>query len=411
MAKITKINWNKDNLDPAAIIALDAGNNFLKVYALLVEGRKAVYKEFSIPHGFIELTPTEWQEATIGAQMSRNRQRETHLFQMKVGGTKDEPELKAFKIGRGAYNSINNAPLLGSNKYKRGGIDALMLACLLELFPNGHNNLTVSYGFPPTEWQQTNLISELLSGRHTLKLPSGKKIKFHARLISGWDENVGGLINAISMNERSRGTGGKFSTGYTHFNPSERIIVMDLGGWLGSICYANIDESGFPVLDYDGQMASIDGGGISLRDDLRKALKLDFSELKGMRDSDFSDDDMDRVLQTGEISISNVKYPAKTTIAKAMSYLNLIKEPYGNRFAGGRTSNGILLTGGTVPSILPYLRPVLGHDNIILAGDEATMYLANVRGGMVITIDQMIVEGTLPDIYATVKSNGSYHDS
>lgn len=390
-----KIDWTKGKNKPAIVI-VDLGNNYLKCYVFYFEKGEAKNKIFSMPHGFIPLTDVEWEQAVQEVSLSRGRNSMTHTFNMVIGGTTKEPELRAVRIGSGPYKSHKNRPLFGSNKYMRGGIDALLLACLLEVFPEGHDNIVIGFGFPPTEWQQVDTIGKLLVGKKPFINTEGKKKMFHIRGAIPWDENVGGLINSMSVYNSGRTPDGKFTS--VKFQPGDRLLIIDLGGWLGSIAYAEINDDGFPIIEYDNEIASIDGGAITIRNSLRQALKQAFrKELLGVRDTDLRDSDLDDVIRNGIIKIRGDEFDANEAVVNALDVLELIRVPYTNLFASGRFVQHIILTGGTVDMIHDYLLELLDHQNIHMAGKPGELYFANVRGGMHITLDRLIAENNLPE--------------
>lgn len=398
------VKWTGDNLDNPAIVAVDLGNNYLKVYAFLIEDGQFKSKEFSMPHGYVQLSVTGWKEAQASEKTGRGRTKQSYVFQIATGGTPRDPEIMSVSVGHGAFTSANNRPLLGSNKYIAGGIDALLCAVLCELFPKhkypkGHNNLIVGYGFPSTEWQQIETIEQLIKKTHYIIDPNGDKRKFRVRASVSWDENVGGLMNAMSFNNRDPDSG-QFKA--RRFEPNDRVIVFDAGGWLGSMAWATIDDNGFAVMNYADSISSIDGGAITVRKSLRNTLKLKFDELRGVRDIDLTDDILDNALKTGRLTLSgNKERPLniEDALSESLTYITQVKDIYTNYFAGGRLADHILMTGGTTDQLYDYLIDCFEHNSIHLAGKRDLIYLANVRGGMAIVIDRLIVDGLLPDPY------------
>lgn len=404
--KMGDIKWVGENLDNPAIISVDLGNNYLKVYAFLIEDNEMKKRQFSMPHGYVELSETAWVEAKKADKLSRGRAKLSHTFQIVTGGTAKQPQLKSVSIGASAFDSGNNKPLLGSNKYVRGGIDALLCAVLSEVFPKrkypkGHNNLIVGYGFPSTEWQQTEDIEALIKKTHRIIDPNGGKRSFRVRASVAWDENVGGLVNAMSykMNKRDPQTGQFVQQ---QFEAGDRVIMFDAGGWLGSMAWAHIDDDGFAVMDYGRDIVGIDGGAITVRQALRETMKLKFPELKGMRDKDFDDSDLDESLRTNQYVVSGDKdnpLDLREAIADSLGYIKTVRETYVNQFGGGRAAQHILMTGGTTNPLYDYLLETFNHKSVHLAGKRGEIYMANVRGGMVIIVDRLIADGLFPDPY------------
>lgn len=402
---MAQIQWHGDKLDDPAIVVVDLGNNYLKAYAYISEGNRVYNDARSIPHGYIQLSETEWRMAEKAAKRSRGRASETHTFQIARGDSASDPDLLPVTIGAGAMLSPKNSPLLGTNKYIRGGIDALLCAVLMEFFPpdrypKGHNNLIIGYGFPPTEWQQTEHIGEIMHRTHRVVTPDGQKMSYRVRASVAWDENVGGLVNAMGMYSNRNPGNGRFQKAL--FEPGDRVIVFDSGGWLGSMAWATINGLGFAEMDYTSDIASIDGGAITVRKALRQALKEHFEELRGARDRDLQDDMLDETLRTGHFVLSGDKeHPrdARAAIADSLSYIGLVREPYINMFANGRFADHILMTGGTVHPLYDYLLELFQHNSVHLAGRREKIYQANAEGGMAIVLDRLVADGIMPEIF------------
>ena len=83
-------------------------------------------------------------------------------------------------------------------------------------------------------------------------------------------------------------------------------------------------------------------------------------------------------------------------IKDSLGYVKTVQEVYINQFGSGRAASHILMTGGTSNPLYEYLTEVFNHHSIHLAGNREKIYMANVRGGMVIIVDQLITESLLP---------------
>ena len=378
-----------------AIICFDGGNNNIKVviFYMTTEG---ILKQMSfvIPHGYMRLSDTEWQKSLM-KHGKRHRANDTFDFQLETKG-----EMQAYRVGAGVFASVHNAPLFGSTKYIPGGIDALFSAAMLKAFPNGHSYIYLGYGIPPTEWQSLETVQTLLTKQHKLVIPNPnggnkktKNISFVVRAAFGWDENAGGLVKLLSrmMDGQIRTGGGQFMEG---LEAGDRLIVTDLGGYLGSMAYARIEENGdnlFAVIDHDNPVVSIDGGAITIREALRESLKLEFEDLRPLLDSQMDDTYLDKVLRTGEVIINGVSHSATDAVDAATDlYFGRIKNTYNNRFGGGRLNvKAVALTGGTTDNLASYMPNIFENNRIIYTDLLGSVYMANVNGGMIITLENL----------------------
>ena len=206
----------------------------------------------------------------------------------------------------------------------------------------------------------------------------------------------------ISVKEATEDTR-RISELYAAFG--DRFIVFDAGGWLGSMAWAYIDDDGIAVMDYDREIVGIDGGAITVRQSLRETMKLKFPELRGMRDKDLDDKDLDTSLRTHRYVVSGDKdnpLDLSDAIADSLGYLKTVREVYVNQFGAGRAAQHILMTGGTTNPLYEYLLDMFAHSSVHLAGKRDAIYMANVRGGMVIVIDRLIADDLLPEPYQSI---------
>lgn len=390
-------NFDKSNRMSPVIVTVDAGNNNLKAIVLKHDGSGLNTKEILIPHGFIELTETAWKQAKSNAMLSRIRQGLTHTFRVESIASP-----VSVMIGEGAMKSPRNSPLYGNDKYREGGIDALVLALLCEAFPidqypKGHDNIIVGFGFPPSEWQQASKIAGLIARKHEIVQPAttrgGKDItrKFHIRAAIPFDEIIGGIVYASN---RTRNESGQF---VKRHEPGQTILALDAGGRLGSMGWVEIGETGFPEINYESFLP-IDGGAITVRNDLRDTLKTAFPEdLQSMRHADMNDKWLDKLLETQEIRIRGGEpLDIQIQIQDSLHYIRTLKGVYTNEFASGIQADSILLTGGTVKPLYQYIVSMLNHNDIRTAATLDQIVMANVRGGQGITLEALVNANVAP---------------
>jgi len=88
-------------------------------------------------------------------------------------------------------------------------------------------------------------------------------------------------------------------------------------------------------------------------------------------------------IRTGMFEGGGRKYPCDQDVEEATSiFLNRFSDTY-QRLAGGALLwDTIILTGGGSALLCHKLKPLLKHDNVMLADCIDSLHLANVRGGM-----------------------------
>ena len=393
----------------AVLIAVDVANTFGKGVALEIIGEKLVPREFSIPHGYMPLSPTQWQEAQSTSKSGRGNNAQTHTFKYVTGGDAKNPNFEAVKIGKSAVLSGTNATVYGNAKYRLGYMDAYLTAVLCEAFPKakypkGHDNLYLAIGFPSSDWQMVDAtLIPLVNKAHRIADPDGGTRSFTPRHVMAVDENGGGMMNTLlrMRHEKVRESqSGKF----TSLQSGEQILMLDAGGWLGSMAWGEVSENGFPQIDYTtGRILPIDGGIVTVRSALKEALKTRYSrEIQGLTDSLMNDAWMDKIMLDKGFFLSGRKdtwFDASELIAEASGvYLNNVKSAY-QRMGNGLQAAHIILTGGTINPLYEQIMTLLNHGSVILAENRHELYKANVRGILQILIDRLLSDGKMPSDY------------
>jgi hypothetical protein len=90
-----------------------------------------------------------------------------------------------------------------------------------------------------------------------------------------------------------------------------------------------------------------------------------------------------QAIATGVFEGGGRKYVCKQDVEEAMSlFLNRFADTY-QRLAGGALSwDTIILTGGGSALLYHKIKPLLKHDNVMLADSVESLHLANIRGGL-----------------------------
>lgn len=388
------------------LVAIDAANTYGKGIIMYLENGKLCFTEFSIPHAYMPLNASQWKEVQATSGMGRGNSSQTHSFQYVIGGDATMPETLAVKIGKSAGLSGNQATVYGNGKYKTGYMDAYLTAILCEAFPKrewpkGYSNIYLAIGFPSSDWQMVNeTLLPLIRKNHRIIDADGSKRAFQLRYVMTVDENGGGMMNTLHrmMKERVREAQ---SGQYTSLEAGEDILMLDAGGWLGSMAWGEVTDGGFPQIDYtSGRVHSIDGGIVTVRTALKEVLKGQYSrELQGLSDSMMNDKWMDTLMLEKSFTLSGRKHELDVTdaITEASGvYLNNVKAAYAKAGEGKQAAH-IILTGGTINPLYEQILSLLNHGSVILSENRHEIYKANVRGIMQILIDKLLADGKMPD--------------
>lgn len=393
--------------DKPVIMALDVANTHGKGIVLYIENEEIQTNEFSIPHGYMPLNATQWREAQEMSGSARGHSPQTHTFQYVTGGDAKNPIMQSVRIGKSALLSGTQATVFGNAKYKLGYFDAYLTAILCECFPKrhfpkGYDNIYLAIGFPSSDWQMVDsTLMPLVKKTHRIIDADGSRRSFTPQYIMAIDENGGGMMQTLQriMKEQAReAQSGQF----TKLKEGERILMLDAGGWLGSMAWGEVGVGNFPQIDYtSGRIFAIDGGIVTVRTALKEVLKGRYSSaLQGMTDSMMDDKWMDDVMLNKGFYLSGRKdnwFDASEAIAEASGvYLNNVKAAY-QRAGNGLQAQHIILTGGTINPLYDQLMALLNHGSIILAEKREDIYKANVRGMLQILVDRLLERGKLPD--------------
>jgi hypothetical protein len=403
--------FDKDSRMPAMLVIVDLGNANLKFIAYYVGQDGAVHqRELVMPHGFMQLSEGAWQVAVDSAKtLSRKRNKLTQVFKMLIGN-----RWQAFRVGQNAVFDPANSPIVGSNKYVKGGIDALLVAGLNEMFgddfPKGHDNIVLGIGHPPTESRQVHLLLELVKGAHKMQTPDEKTKVWNVRAAVPYDENIGGLIYMLSRMDSDgqlRDEKGKFRA--NPLKKGQRVLVGDFGGRLGSLGWVKYNGGTSFEPEYNS-FTPIEGGIVTVRENIRASLINTLSELRGVGHSELPDELVDDILKTKKLVIGgNHESPTDVSeiVTSSLGYLqtirNVLRTP---GFGNGKLAAHIPMTGGTLVLLGDEIKEQFDNKSFLPVAPYSEIVYANNRGGAVIVWSKLAEGNNLP--IAFQKSMGDF---
>jgi hypothetical protein len=398
--------FDVDKRMPAMLVIVDLGNANLKFIVYFMGENGLVHqRELVMPHGFMLLSEGGWNVAVDSAKtLSRKRSKNTQVFKFRIRDEEKGERWQAYRVGQAAVYDPANAPIVGSNKYIRGGIDALLVAGLNEIFgndlPKGHDNIVLGIGHPPTETRQISRLIEVVKGAHKMKTPEGDEKTWNVRAAIPYDENIGGLIYMLSrMNAEGqlRDEKGKFRT--NPLKAGQRFIIGDFGGRLGSIGWVRYNGGTSFDPEYN-TFTPIEGGIVTVRESIRTSLINTLAELRGVGHAELPDSVIDEVLKTKQIVIGgNHDKPLDVSeiVTSSLGYLQqtrtAVRLP---GFGAGKVAAHIAMTGGTLVQLGEEIKEQFENKSFLPVAPYSEIVFANNRGGAVIVMSKLAEGKNLP---------------
>jgi hypothetical protein len=317
--------------------------------------------ELSLPHAIRYLTDSEFKNRQTRYKARPSQFGKTVLF--KHDG-------KNILMGEEAANG-EVVRQIGPKKYVKGYFDHVVLGCLLKLFPDGHDNIILSYGHSADAIQYVEGINEMLKGLHTIERYDGQKVSFRIRARIPWDEPAGGLWRFLTKPDAA-------------YNPHDlapgmKIGVVDIGGGVSSFYPAMILEDGKPeILWNQGQPF-----GLGIQD----VMHLLQEEMQSLEPELFRVRTIPESIRHEALRRSGITTVRNHDVDVTQAYNNAtaklldgVRGVYDNKFDGGLDLNLIVVTGGGGGLLFNGLQIELGHDDIFLADNARTINFANMRG-------------------------------
>lgn len=283
--------------------------------------------------------------------------------------------------GKNAYNRVT-----GADKYTLGYFDVYLSAMLLEMFPQGHNNIFLSIAHPPDALPYRDMLVNVVGGLHRLIVHTSggqQKVRFAVRNVITWDECSGGLLRAFN-----RPVGD-----YTmrDFNPmnlrnGQKIAHVDLGGNIGSVTTAIYDD-GVIEPDFDDCKTFY----LGIRDVYENAI----AQLTSLYPNDFRKPPepawLEKFVQKqGIYELRGTERDFTQAYWNAVaSIVNSLENIYLRDFDRMPDVSHITISGGGGGMLAEEIKQIFER-NITLSEDFNKMHFANALGGM--TLTQMALE-------------------
>ncbi len=333
-----------------SVLVLDAGNSIIKAKIARREDG-----ELAFPHAIRPLTESEYQK--ISSKTT------------STGNTKDYLKVnsKPYVIGESAERHGLLVQRSGTARYNRDYYGVLAAAAMKRLYGRGRE-ISVFGSHPPGDVKCRDDRMQSVIGDWQIETIQGKA-NFQVTYANTFDEPVGGLMNVL-LTEDGRH--------YQHMGVGEgRALVIDIGGF--TTYFLAVNPGG--VVDYS-LARSVPLGIQSVIDDFEESFRA--NNLEAVIDtSNLPPARVRRAIATGIFEGGGKEYNCAADVEEAIIlFLNCFADSY-QRLAGGDLSwDTIILAGGGSALLYPSVKPILKHQNVILADGIDALHLANVRGGL-----------------------------
>lgn len=346
----------KKPVNAPAVIIGDLGNSLLKVS---VNNKEDSMEEIVIPHALVEISEAQFK--TFSQPFADSDVGRPDYFMLDdhyyIVGTMAE-----------RYGQIVRRS--GASKYTRDYYGVLFSACLLRLFPQGHDNLYVFVCHPPSDIPYRNEQMKSVYGTFNVKTSGKNTLTYEVRFVNTYAEPLGGYMNAMLNTKGELKTKNGIQDG--------RVLIFDIGGRISSLVPAeNVGN-----IEYN-MARSIHSGILNVievfEQELRKKYYDDFKQTNIIPSDRLRD-----ALRTGvyhgagrELIVTDIANFSKNVL------LNQLRTVYFNDAGGPQAYDHILITGGGGGAMYVRMREeLLDHDSVWLADENPDLlHLANMRGG------------------------------
>jgi len=333
-----------------SVMVLDAGNSIIK--AKIAKRKQG---EIAFPHAIRQLTENEY-----GKILARAHTNENSRDYFRVNGM-------PYAVGESAERHGMVTPRSGTARYTRDYCGVLAAISLTQLYDRGRE-VAVFASHPPGDVKYREDLMKSIIGEWEVETGQARA-NYRVIYANTFDEPVGGLMNVLLTEDGQH-------YHYPHISDG-RSLVIDIGGFTTD--FLAVNQGG--EVDY-ALAQSVPLGIQSVISDFEESFRANNMEI--VKDTPvLPPDRVRKAISTGVFIGGGQKYTCAQDIEEATSlFLNRFADTY-QRLAGGALSwDNIILTGGGSALLHHKLRPILKHNNVILAESKEDLHLANVRGGL-----------------------------
>lgn len=320
-------------------------------------------REDVLVHAVKRLTDGEWQTTQQRAGAFRSDM-STVRFYLRNQNTEG-----AFVVGKDARDI--GTRYQGIEKYQPGAGDAYVIAGLIKMFPQGHDNIILGLGHPPNAASRVQEFMSLLGGTHYVELPNRNKIKFKIRYIKPYDENEGGIVRTLSRSQTYNIL--------QQLNVGDFVMMTDIGGRVGTMYFAELGQSLAPYINWE-RGVTFEFGIEDIKEQLNTVLRENTTDFNW----DVPDKILEDIIRTRgrHVVVNGVNINYVDLYNHAIQpFLNQFKARFnGNIIKGASDAVQIFNTGGGSGALFEILNEDVYGRTCVLADDFANINLANMRG-------------------------------
>jgi hypothetical protein len=331
-----------------SVLVLDAGNSIIKGKT---PGRDG---EVAFPHALHLLTEAQYNEIQV---RSHGNPPPTYF---RFNG-------RPYVIGEDAERFGELTRRSGAARYTQDYYGVFIAGMLLRLFHDG-GEFELFSSHPPGDLVYREDLMQAALGE--IKVEAGEReYRFRIIYANTFEEPVGGLMN-VMLSEDGR------SYAHSEIN-SGRTLVIDIGGhttdWLA------VNPGG--EVDYSLAQSTPIGIQQAIKE-FERSFRANYRDVT-KEITTLPPDRVREAIQKGKFSGGGKQYPCEEEAREATStLLNRIADTYQNVAGGPLPWDSIILTGGGSAMLYDRLLPILRHEHIMLADEEESIHMANVRGGL-----------------------------
>lgn len=353
--------YRKIRADEPLWIMFDGGNTEVKA---MIHGNFG--EEIFFPHAVRKLEKSEYDPLAAPYKNRHNSWDGTAIFWYEGHG---------YVVGQQATQVGKGETLTGAAKYIRGHYGAMFIAAMIQLYPDGHDNVNVVALHPPSlEPDNLKALWKSLKGKHVVILPNGSTIVYNVAKIIDLEEPVAALQTFVLTTD-----GKEYDHPQIKFTPGTEVLSLDVGGGLSVFVPCLINGAGQIEINFDAP--PIPTGIRDIENALAKELKSTFPELTPLKKIPRN---MITEALHGSITISGKSAQScQKQLDNAMQTLAFpIRTSYVNDYNSGVNFRAIIISGGGGAGAFDYLKAnVLNHGFVFPAEKSPNrMRFGAIRG-------------------------------
>lgn len=335
-----KPGQRKIALQAPVYLVLDVGNSVVKV---VVMDKLLRWNCVTYPHALKRIPSGKFDEQVSRRTrgLSRGADLKLDTFVYERSGYE-----QAFTVGEAAEIGLESRQT-GGAKYKTEYYAPLFIPGLLDLLPDGHDNIEALALFPPGDFRHTEDLIEVVGGKHKVTKADGTTVTYRIRSVAIADEPVGGLNNYLLAAD-----GLHYRTNNI---PDGMGLCFDLGGKISSGTpfdkHGNVSYANSPSYDLGIQDAMKTFSDIVLASNkftLTSGKNIDARIFESYRGSNLPQDGVMREAFLDNIyRVSGYELNVKDIVDESVTgLLNQARQMFTQNLGGSQRYQYVVVTGG-----------------------------------------------------------------